>query len=105
LGHLVGCGAGRWIRFFLERFAPEAIVGTDFAAPSVELLAQAVRDGAYAYLAKQRNVVIVVFLALLAVLMVLGLGLGLQPELTPLGVAVAGTLIEVAAQSVVQGEI
>ncbi len=55
-------------------------------------IAQAVREGAYAYLNRQRNVVILVFLGLLAVLLVLAYGLGLQARLTPLGVAVAGTL-------------
>ncbi|MEM9882159.1 MAG: sodium-translocating pyrophosphatase [Planctomycetota bacterium] len=53
-------------------------------------IAQAVRDGAYAYLAKQRNVVAIVFIALLALLILLAFGLGLQQKLTPLGVAVAG---------------
>jgi SAM-dependent methyltransferase len=34
----VGCGAGRWIRFFQERFQPTALVGADFAQSSVDLL-------------------------------------------------------------------
>lgn len=34
----VGCGAGRWIRFFLERYQPAALVGVDFARSSSELL-------------------------------------------------------------------
>ena len=53
-------------------------------------IAQAVRDGAYAYLGKQRNVVAIVFVGLLLLLAVLAFGFGLQEELTPLGVAVAG---------------
>ncbi len=34
----VGSGSGRWIRFFLDRYAPEAIVGVDFAQAAVDLL-------------------------------------------------------------------
>jgi len=34
----VGSGSGRWIRFFLERFAPERLLGIDFAQASVDLL-------------------------------------------------------------------
>jgi H(+)-translocating pyrophosphatase len=54
-------------------------------------IAQAVRDGAYAYLAQQRNVVIVVFLVLCGILVAMAYG-GLQDILTPLGVAIAGLL-------------
>jgi H(+)-translocating pyrophosphatase len=53
-------------------------------------IAQAVRDGAYAYLGKQRNVVAIVFVALIVLLLAMSFGLGLQEELTPLGVAIAG---------------
>lgn len=53
-------------------------------------IAQAVRDGAYAYLGKQRNVVAVVFVLLLVLLGVLAFGFSLQAKLTPLGVAIAG---------------
>ena len=55
-------------------------------------IAQAVRDGAYAYLAAQRKVVIKVFICLAIVLLILGFGMHIQPELTPLGVIVAGFL-------------
>ena len=55
-------------------------------------VAQAVRDGAIAYLRSQRNVVAKVFLGLIVVLLFLAFGLGLQEKLTALGVAVAGTL-------------
>ncbi|MEM9418705.1 MAG: sodium-translocating pyrophosphatase [Planctomycetota bacterium] len=58
--------------------------------PEMVRIAQAVRDGAYAYLGKQRNVVAIVFVLLLALLCVLAFGLGLQEKLTPLGVAIAG---------------
>jgi len=34
----VGCGSGRWIRFFADRFSPELLMGIDYAASSIELL-------------------------------------------------------------------
>ena len=59
--------------------------------PEMIRIAKAVREGAYAYLSRQRNVVIMVFIGLCAVLLVMALG-GLQHILTPLGVAIAGLL-------------
>ncbi|MEM1098742.1 MAG: sodium-translocating pyrophosphatase [Planctomycetota bacterium] len=55
-------------------------------------IAQAVRDGAYAYLARQAKVVYLVIAVLIVVLLVLAFGFGLQERLTPLGVAVAAGL-------------
>ena len=34
----VGSGSGRWIRFFMERYRPQRLVGIDYSAASVELL-------------------------------------------------------------------
>jgi SAM-dependent methyltransferase len=34
----VGAGSGRWIRFFLDHFAPRRLVGADYTLASVELL-------------------------------------------------------------------
>ena len=34
----VGSGSGRWIRFFLERYRPQRLMGIDYSAASVELL-------------------------------------------------------------------
>src|SRR5688500_18025358 len=34
----VGCGSGRWVRFFLDRFAPALYTGIDYAKASVELV-------------------------------------------------------------------
>jgi 2-polyprenyl-3-methyl-5-hydroxy-6-metoxy-1,4-benzoquinol methylase len=34
----VGCGSGRWIRFFLNHFAPSLLMGIDFTSASIELL-------------------------------------------------------------------
>ena len=59
--------------------------------PEMVRIAQAVRDGAYAYLSRQRRVIVVVFLGLIAVLIGLSV-LGLQPVLTAPGVAIAGIL-------------
>ncbi len=53
-------------------------------------IAQAVRDGAMAYLTRQYKVVALVFVALVAVLAVMSLVLNLQPALSMLGVPIAG---------------
>ena len=55
-------------------------------------IAQAVREGAYAYLRRQYKIVAAVFVALVLVLIVLSLGLKLQPALSALGVPLAGLL-------------
>jgi SAM-dependent methyltransferase len=34
----VGAGSGRWIRFFLQRFAPALLMGIDFTAASIDML-------------------------------------------------------------------
>lgn len=34
----IGSGAGRWVRFILDRFTPESLMGVDFAESSVGLL-------------------------------------------------------------------
>ena len=52
-------------------------------------IAQAVRDGAMAYLKRQYKVVFIVFILLLIVLVAMGL-IGVQPMITPVGVAIAG---------------
>jgi SAM-dependent methyltransferase len=36
----VGSGSGRWVRFFLDRYAPELLLGIDYSEASVELLRQ-----------------------------------------------------------------
>ena len=59
--------------------------------PEMVRIAQAVREGAYAYLAQQRNKGILVFIILIGVLIAMAYG-GLQDILTPLGVAIAGLL-------------
>jgi SAM-dependent methyltransferase len=34
----VGSGSGRWVRFFLERYEPELLIGIDYSGSSVDLL-------------------------------------------------------------------
>ncbi len=34
----VGAGSGRWIRYFLDRFAPLRLVGVDYTTASIDLL-------------------------------------------------------------------
>jgi SAM-dependent methyltransferase len=34
----VGCGAGRWTRFFLNHFSPALLMGIDFTSASIDLL-------------------------------------------------------------------
>ena len=53
-------------------------------------IAQAVREGAMAYLKRQYKVVAGVFVALIVVLFILSFGLKLQPSLSMIGVPVAG---------------
>jgi K(+)-stimulated pyrophosphate-energized sodium pump len=55
-------------------------------------IAQAVREGAYAYLRRQYKIVAGVFVALVLVLLVMSFGMKLQPQLTALGVPIAGLL-------------
>lgn len=55
-------------------------------------IAQAVREGAMAYLKRQYKVVSGVFVLLIAVLFLLSFGLGLQPKISILGVPIAGFL-------------
>ena len=59
---------------------------------SMVRIAQAVRDGAYAYLSAQRKKVTIVFIVLLIVLALMGFVLNLQSEWTFLGVGIAGFL-------------
>lgn len=34
----IGCGSGRWVRYFLERFPLASLTGLDFAEASIEML-------------------------------------------------------------------
>jgi len=57
--------------------------------PEMIRIAEAVRQGAMAYLKRQYKVVTVVFIVLIAVLVALGF-LGIQPKATAIGVPIAG---------------
>ncbi len=59
--------------------------------PEMVRIAQAVRDGAYAYLSRQAKVVFAVIIVLVLVLVAMA-AMGLQHELTPVGVLVASLL-------------
>ncbi|MEZ6191855.1 MAG: sodium-translocating pyrophosphatase [Phycisphaerales bacterium] len=59
--------------------------------PEMVRIAQAVREGAYAYLGRQAKVVAMVIVALVVVLIIMSMA-DLQAKLTPLGVLVASTL-------------
>ncbi len=58
--------------------------------PEMIRIAQAVRDGAMAYLTRQYKVVFGVFIALIVVLAILSFGLKLQPQFALIGVPIAG---------------
>ena len=60
--------------------------------PEMVRIAQAVRDGAYAYLSRQRKIIVIVFIGLVAVLAFLGFVMGIQPKLSVVGVPIAGFL-------------
>ena len=47
----VGCGSGRWTRYFLDRYKPARYTGVDFARPSVDLLTRryGTADGSVAF--------------------------------------------------------
>ena len=72
-------------------FFYRGFMATSEGDESMVRVAKAVREGAYAYLAKQAKVVYLAVAALVVLLAVLAF-LGLQQELTPVGVAVAALL-------------
>lgn len=41
----VGAGSGRWVRYFLQRFAPASLLGIDFTQASIDLLSKRYTDG------------------------------------------------------------
>jgi 2-polyprenyl-3-methyl-5-hydroxy-6-metoxy-1,4-benzoquinol methylase len=41
----VGCGSGRWVRYFLHRFVPASLTGVDFTRASIDLLNKRYSNG------------------------------------------------------------
>ncbi|MEX0777366.1 MAG: sodium-translocating pyrophosphatase [Phycisphaeraceae bacterium] len=72
-------------------FFYKSIMAADEGDVNMIRIAQAVREGAYAYLRRQYKIVAAVFVALILVLLMMAYG-GLQPLLTALGVPIAGLL-------------
>jgi len=68
----------------------KSVIASDPGDAAMIRISDAVREGAYAYLNRQRRVILMVFGVLVLVLLVLSFGLKLQPELSALGVPVAG---------------
>jgi len=83
----IGAIAALIAAFIFSRSVMSKSEGT---ASMIEI-AQAVRDGAMAYLKRQYKVVFVVFVVLVAVLLGMGM-IGLQPMWTAIGVPIAGLL-------------
>lgn len=79
------------IALLMARVFSASVMSRSEGDPEMVRIAQAVRDGAIAYLKRQYRVVTMVFIALVAFLGILA-WLGLQPKLTMLGVPLAGLL-------------
>lgn len=79
------------IALLMARVFSASVMKRSEGDPEMVRIAQAVRDGAIAYLKRQYRVVAMVFVALVAFLGLLA-WLGLQPKLTMLGVPLAGLL-------------
>jgi len=79
------------IALLMARVFSASVMKRSEGDPEMVRIAQAVRDGAIAYLKRQYRVVFGVFIVLIAFLGLLA-WLGLQPKLTMLGVPLAGLL-------------
>lgn len=84
--------AGALVGLLFALIFYKTIMASPEGEPEMVRIAQAVRQGAYAYLGAQRRIVARVFFGLVVVLLIVGFGLELQPKLAPLGVAIAGFL-------------
>ncbi len=83
--------AGAIAALIAALFFFKSIMGQSEGEPEMVRIAQAVREGAYAYLSRQYKIVFFVFVVLVLVLVGISY-LKLQPKLTALGVPVAGLL-------------
>ncbi|WP_449301132.1 sodium-translocating pyrophosphatase [Poriferisphaera corsica] len=80
--------AGAVLALIMAFFFYKGFMAQDEGDENMVRIAQAVRDGAYAYLKRQAKVVYAVVAVLVVILVVMGLA-GLQSELTWAGVAIA----------------
>ncbi len=83
---------GAVVALAMAFFFYKSIMTASEGEPDMIRIAQAVREGAYAYLAKQRKTVAVVFAILVLVLLAISLGPKLQPWQSAIGVPIAGFL-------------
>ncbi len=84
--------AGGLAALGMARFFYKSIVAHDEGDEAMVRIAAAVRKGAFAYLKAQWRIVTLVFAVLMALLAVMAFAMGLQHELTFIGVGVAGLL-------------
>jgi len=75
---------------FMAFYFYKSVMASDPGDAEMIRISEAVKAGAYAYLGRQRRVIIIVFLILIAVLLVMSFGMNLQPKLSALGVPIAG---------------
>jgi K(+)-stimulated pyrophosphate-energized sodium pump len=84
--------AGAVLALIMAFFFSKSVMKRSEGDSEMIRIAEAVRQGAMAYLGRQYKVVAVVFVVLVAVLALLAFGLQLQPVLSLLGVPIAGLL-------------
>lgn len=82
----IGAVAALFMAFYFYK----SVMASDEGDAEMIRISAAVKAGAYAYLGRQRKVIVLVFACLVVALLFLSFGLHLQPELSALGVPVAG---------------
>ncbi len=83
---------GAIVALIMALFFYKSIMAASEGDAEMIRIAQAVREGAYAYLARQRKIVAIVFAILVLVLLAIAFGPRLQPWQSAIGVPVAGFL-------------
>ncbi len=82
--------AGAVIALIAAFIFAKSVMKRSEGEPEMIRIAQAVRDGAMAYLTQQYKIVAGVFVILIVVLAIMSFGLNLQPTLSLIGVPIAG---------------